>query len=431
MITRQLSLNKLFFLLSFLSFSAMANTKYCPQSFEVLERDKKDGYRMVKQELEKLFCTDSFEGEHFKIVYATDDTAIAFNHEDKDLLRRAANVYHHLTVARNFWLSEINSTYVPKIPQIIVRLEITNAFSSTRHFMHAEQEKNYNNAWTIPEGQTPRSVPAADKKKWNKEIWFSPMKKIETRELVQKSEGNNPLHEGLDLLKTPVIETNKNGLIFQSLGLLRAPQINNTTLLNTALSRLGTIAVIFGLWELSKHMDFIFMDKYYYIDTAMIPEIIYHEYAHIALSDTMKTVHSVPVIEGMADYFAARIANRRKMYEKIEEFSSNKTKDIKSKQFYHPFLEGAWNATSDYTLSLLWLGKTEFDKVNEARAKKGQPPMVNYDELIYQAHFDLNEFSNISEDLTAALIKSCQTKCDSKRSGVHILHNVFEKKGLN
>ena len=163
----------------------------------------------------------------------------------------------------------------------------------------------------------------------------------------------------------------------------------------------------------------------------MVPEIIYHEFAHIAMSDTMKTVHSVPVIEGMADYFAARIAERRKMYQKMKNISSNRSKDIKNKSFYHPYLEGAWNATSDFTLSLLWKGKMEFDKANEKRAKKGQAALANYDDLIYNTHFHLDENSDIANDLTGALIKSCEEKCASLRPGINTLQNTFEAKGLN
>jgi hypothetical protein len=149
------------------------------------------------------------------------------------------------------------------------------------------------------------------------------------------------------------------------------------------------------------------------------------------MSDTMKTVHSIPVIEGMADYFASRIASRRHMYEKLKKISSNKSKDVKNKSFYHPYLEGAWNATSDFTLSLLWKGKMEFDKANENLAKKGQGPIANYDEIIFNAHLNLNENSDIANDLTKALVESCKEKCVGVRAGVNTLNNVFEAKGFN
>ncbi len=428
MITLPRLLNSSVILLIVTSFTAFAETKYCPKSFDVLERDKKDGYVFVSHELKELYCNESFEGEHIKIVFSTENDAIPFNHKNPELVKKAANVYHHLSVARDFWLNEIKSEYVAKLPQLIVRLDITNAFSSARHFKNEEQEKNYNNAWSIPAGQEPGFV--KDPKKWNKEIWFSPMKKIEARKMIE-SDGSNPIHESLLVIKDPIISYNKNRLIYSGLSMIAYPSMNNSSFMDLAIKTLGPIAIVYGLIAVTKHMDTWFMDKYYFVDTAMVPEIIYHEYAHIAMSDTMKTVHSIPVIEGMADYFASRIAMRRHMYKKLKKISSNREKDVKNKSFYHPYLEGSWNATSDYTLSLLWKGKMEFDIANEKRIKKNQPPIANYDEIVFLTHLELNEYSNIATDLTKALIGICEKKCNGVRAGINTLNNVFEAKGLN
>lgn len=410
------------------SAGVLAQESFCPKSFEVLERGKKSNYTFVSRELENLYCTDRFEGAHFKIVLSTGKEAIPFDHEDKDLVRKAANVYHHLTIARKFWMTELRSKYVASLKQITIRLDITNAFSSARHFKHAEQEKNFNNAWSIPEGESP--VIRGEKNSWYKEIWFSPMKKIEARKTVE-SKGENPVHESLVLVKDPIVELNANAVIYLGLNWLKTSSVNNSMVLEDALKRLGTIAVLFAALETTKHMDKWFINKYYYIETAMVPEIIYHEFAHIAMSDTMKTVHSVPVIEGMADYFAARIAGRRKMYDELKGFSNNRAKDTNNKMLYSPYLEGAWNSTSDFTLGLLWAGKEAFDKVNAERVAKGQEILVNYDDLVFTAHFDLSETSDIMHGLNSALVNSCKKKCANLRPGVNTLNYVFEKKGFN
>ena len=424
----QRSLNSFLFIITLLSTSAFALEEFCPKKFDVLERQKKDKYESVSRQLDMLYCTNRFEGPNFKIVYATEDEAISFDSENKQLIKKAANVYYHLMLARSFWTERIASEYVMKLPQVTVRIDITNAYSNTRHFKNEEQEKNFNNAWSTPEGQTPGFV--KDKKKWGKEIWFSPMKKIESRKQV-KSTGKNPIHEGLEAIKEPITDYNKSALIYQGMSLLVVPTINQSNVLQQALQRVGTIAVIYGLSEVTKYMDKVFIEKFYFIDTAMVPEIIYHEFAHIAMSDTMKTIHSVPVIEGMADYFAASISARSKMYKKIDKISTNTFKDAESKLLYHPYLEGSWNATSDYSLSLLWLGKKKFEEQNEVRQKKGQDPLVNYDNLVFQAHFGLNENSDIANGLTKALIDACDRNCSSKRSGINTLNQTFEDKGLN
>jgi hypothetical protein len=429
MTIQQRSLNSLILLgLMFSATAAFGQEVFCPKSFKVLERVKKDKYDFVSKDLEKLYCKNSFEGKHFKIVNATDNTAITFDNKNQDLVKKAANVYYHLSLAHNFWVDQIGSDYVAKLPQTTVRIDITNAYSNTRHFKNEEQEKNFNNAWSTPEGETPRFV--KDKMKWGKEIWFSPMKKIESRKEI-KNEGKNPVHEGLLAIKEPIVDYNKSALIYQGMSFLVVPSINQSTVLEQALQRLGTIAVIYGLTEVTKYMDKMFVEKFFYIDAAMIPEIIYHEFAHIAMSDTMKTVHSVPVIEGMADYFAAAISNRTKMYSKIKGFSTNQSKDAGTKLMYHPMLEGSWNATSDYSLSLLWLGKKKFEEQNKEREEKGQAPLVNYDHMVFDAHFTLDETSDIANGLTKALIDSCEKNCASKRSGINTLNQTFEDKGLN
>lgn len=428
MITQLRLLSKILFGVSVLSSVAMAQESFCPKDFSILERGKGRNYSFQNKTLDKLYCKNSFEGQYFKIVYATEEEAIRFDNKNEAILKKAANVYYHLMVARDFWVNEIKSSYVQDLPQITVRIDITNAYSSTRHYKNEEQIKNYNNAWSVPAGETPKFV--KDKLKWGKEIWFSPMKKLESSKLIE-SRGDNPIHQSLLLVKEPIVQFSTNALIFQALNLTVASSINTTQLLTDAISRVGTIAIVLGLTEATKYMDKIFISKWHYVDTAMVPEIIYHEYAHIAMSDTMKTVHSVPVIEGMADYFATAIANRRKMYESIKDISQNKHKDAENKSLYHPYLEGEWNATSDYSLSLLWRGRMEFEKFNKKRASLGHGDLINYNQMVFDAHFNLNENSTILKDLTSALIEACKRKCENTRAGIDVLHNVFEMKGMN
>ena len=400
----------------------------CPKDFGVLFRDKKEGYNIINKKLDNLYCNNSFEGKYFKIVLSTSDDAIKFDNPDIKLLDKAANVYYHLTVARNYWINEIKSDFVSKVPQIIIRLDITNAFSSVRHYKNEEQEKNNNNAWTIPEGSEPDFL--KNPKKWGKEIWFSPMKQLQTRDLVE-SKGENPIHESLLLIKDPIIDSTQNSLIYSALTLLATPTMNQSYVLETAAINLGVLAILYGSLEVTKHMDKVFIEKYYYIETAMVPEIIYHEYAHIAMSDHLKTVHSIPVIEGMADYFASLIAKRSRMYEKMDDFSTNRFKNTNNKSLYSPYLEGQWNATSDFTLSLLYKGKKEFEIINAARLKKKQSPIANYDQLVFHSHFELDETSEIATGLTRALVNACKEKCSSVRAGVNTLNKVFEDKGMN
>ncbi len=67
---------------------------------------------------------------------------------------------------------------------------------------------------------------------------------------------------------------------------------------------------------------------------ALVPEIIYHEYAHIALSDSLELTHSTAVIEGMADFFAGKIGGNHKLAMHIKKHNTFSGKNAKRKQQY-------------------------------------------------------------------------------------------------
>ena len=402
-------------------------SEMCSETFDVLERSGRKGYVFVPRKLDNLFCGKGFEGKYFKVVYKKDNLAVSFDSEP-ELVRRAANVYYHLSIAREFWATQIDSEYVKKLDQITVRIEITNGFSRLGHYTNDDLLENYNNAWTIPEGRTPRWAEEQDV--WGKEIWFSPMKKIESRRLVT-SNGQNPLTNALTGLEGPVINYTQNSLTFEVLDHLAYPEYQSTTLLESVVTHMGVMAIMFGAVKLSTYMDKLFMEKYYYLDTAMIPEVIYHEFGHVALSDKLKPVHSIAVIEGMADYFATRIAGTVKMYRGIKEFSNNAYKNAKSKKFYHPVLEHENNADSDFTLSLLWRVRMELEKANFRRQSKGRPAVANIDQLIYETRNNIDFESSILE-LTQALKSTCykSVACDNKRLAIGALIKAFIDKGI-
>ena len=121
----------------------------------------------------------------------------------------------------------------------------------------------------------------------------------------------------------------------------------------------------------------------------------------------------------------------RTCIKKLNKISSNRSKSLKNSSLYNPFLEQSWNATSDYTLSLLWKARSEFEKRNEKRAKKGKPPLANFDEIVHHTHLHLTEHSDIMNNLARELVNACKEKCTSKRLGIDTLNKAFEAKGLN
>src|SRR5690606_31722306 len=82
--------------------------------------------------------------------------------------------------ARDYFVNEIKSEYVKNLPQITVRIDLTNVFHEIGHFANDNKDPQFNNALTIPEGE---GYPAHGIEPWGKEIWFRPSKTISRSEV--------------------------------------------------------------------------------------------------------------------------------------------------------------------------------------------------------------------------------------------------------
>ena len=385
--------------------------------FLVLERSANSNKTYFhKVPLEDLISSDSFEGKYFKIVNGKNSAAISFSDSSRELILKAATAYHHLTKARNFWVSELNSEKAEALPQVIIRLEIKNLYDEQGHFAHDNRTPQFNNALSIPAGKTPEWVPAEQYSKWNNEIWFRPMKKIETKDLPGM--GANPLTTSLRSLEQPFLNYTVNRFNMTLVEHIFYPTYAPNPLWVSLVRFAGTIAVTKAIIEASKHMDGLFLEKYYFLDTAMVPEVMYHEYAHLVLSDHLELSHSTPVIEGMADYFSALIAKKRKIYARVKGYSNAAFKDIEQKRKYDHWYESSSMATSDFVLSVLW-------DVRETLGGKIADP------LIYEMRTRLKTRSaTINSHLLQAVLDSCSIKCESPRRDKVKLYEAFASKGF-
>ena len=167
---------------------------------------------------------------------------------------------------------------------------------------------------------------------WGNEIWFRPVKKIRTEELPSSGldAKGNPITKYIQSLVGPLQYSSTNRLIQVTLQKLFTPEQLYTPYQTTVLRQAGTIALSYLLLEASKHSDKLFLEKYYYLDTAMIPEIIYHEFSHIALSDQLTLGLSTPILEGMADYFAVSFSDHPTIGNKINKYSLSMPKNGKN-----------------------------------------------------------------------------------------------------
>ncbi|MFL5785476.1 MAG: hypothetical protein ACJ76H_12735 [Bacteriovoracaceae bacterium] len=388
------------------------------QTFSVIVRQDHSTRTYHKDvQLEDLESADSFEGKYFRVVKGKTNEPVSFHDSDKEIVSKAANAYYHLTEARHFWVDKIGAERVKTLPKLIVRLDITNLFDDQGHYANDHRDPQFNNALSIPGGRTPDWVPQGREDQWGPEIWFRPKKVVSTRDMIAGM-GPNPLTQSLAQLEHPVINYAQQQLQISMIERMVYPSYATGSIQTDLIRFAGTIALTHFLVQSSRRLDPFFVEKWFYIDTAMVPEVVYHEYSHIVLSDKLAITHSTPVIEGMADYFAAALANKRKVYDRVPGRSNSEPKDPHNSRPYSHWDESDRTASSDFVLSVLW----------DVRELLGEE-IGN--KLIYQARNELStDTATVSDHLLRAILVSCETVCESPRTDKLRLYETFSKRGF-
>ncbi|MFP5459882.1 MAG: hypothetical protein ACLGG7_14185, partial [Bacteriovoracia bacterium] len=104
-----------------LSLASFAADTYEVEALAVV-RDAEFKPRTLTVELTDLLTPDAVDGEFFKVVKGKSEEAVRFDDEDEKLVLRAATTYYHLTKARAWFLRELKSEYVRKLPKLTVRV---------------------------------------------------------------------------------------------------------------------------------------------------------------------------------------------------------------------------------------------------------------------------------------------------------------------
>lgn len=364
--------------------------------------------------LTNLVSADSFDGEFFKIVKGKEKDAVRFD-SDEHLTFRAATAYYHLMKARTFFIDQVKSDYVKNIPKMVIRIEHTNVFNELGHFANDNLDPQYNNALTIPAGQ---GLSSRGVEPWGMEIWFRPSKRIHLKDLnvndTQSREIKVLMKEFRDQYRMQTIQrflvnvvqawTDENS---------QMDPFSQESLVRTVGSSLILEAGYLVIDPLTKALT----RKWYWLDTAMVPEIIYHEYAHAALSDHLQLSHSTAIIEGMADFFAGQIANSPKLADKIKKYNTYNGKNAKRKQQYQIQFETEDYANSDFVFGLLW----EMKKI--VGDEKGLQFMFNL-------RTKVTTNSNIRVQLVEGLLDTCAEDCKDPFSDKLRILKALDSKGL-
>ena len=380
---------KIIIVISFLSIYLQAVEK----RFKAIIRDK--NFRPVEREvlLKDLTSNSSFKGRYFKIVKGKENKAIGYT-EKKNILLKAATLYFHLTKARDFFVNQVESDFVKNKSQIVIRLDISNSFSDLGHFKNDNFEPEYNNALTVPPGV---GYPSKGIKPWDTEIWFRSSKVVNLKDLGLGNNANGNFNKLLSKYRKKLHKMNFQKFLV-AIALSQTGQ-NNSATIDALVRTGGTSLMMETIFHSSDFMIKTFSRKNYHLDTALIPEIIYHEFAHLALSDKLLLTHSTSVNEGMADFFAGVIADSPKLAIKIKKYNTFNGKDATKKEQYRLLFDTSDYANSDFVFGLLWGLQ---DVVGPSDAKK----------IVMGLAGKISTDSNIRTDLVDAIISQASEVCE-------------------
>jgi hypothetical protein len=365
--------------------------------FKVIARS--DSHRAVEEnvQLKDLISSNSFDGKYFKVVRGKDEDAVRFD-ASEDLVFKAANVYYHLTKARDYFTNQLKSEYVTNLPKMIIRIEHKNQFSELGHFAHDNLDPQFNNALTIPAG---KGLASRNIKPWGIEIWFRPQKKIHISELNANNLQSQEFKVLMRGFRNQIHMQSLQRFLAQSVNILvNGSQGGRGFSLDQVMRTAGSSLIMEFGYQFYDPIAKATSRKNYWLDTAMVPEIIYHEFAHAALSDHLVLSRSTAIIEGMADFFAGQIAGSPKLAKRIKKYNTFNGKNAKRKQDYILQFEMSEYANTDFVFGLLWEMKSILGE------KKGES-------FMFELRKRLTTEGTIRKDLVDGLITTCEESCET------------------
>jgi len=406
------------------------------ESYDVVVRKKNGAYEIAPRAINDVKAPGVFETDHFRVSWKKDEMPLSLDRinevaelkktteksnplwadRDADKIRLlAANALYHAEIAHHYFTDVLGSDEVKNLEKIVIRLDLTNKFSEFERFANDNYQPQYNNALSI-EGGTPLK-PRPGVGPWQREIWFRPEKKIPIGEILAQLP-EDPTNAAIREARSEVYPMQIDLAVQSTMYAAFQSHLDSAGYIGSITRQAGTFLLLEGAFQVLKVVNRVIIPQQFYLETAAVPEIIYHEFSHIAMSDYLHPDVSTPVNEGMADFFAANIAHSPKLAERIKKFATSVGKNGKKKQFFRIEYEALGKAQSDYVLSLLWGLR---DVLGEKTAVK----------LVFGARkFLSTKDSDIRTGLVSALFQSCETVCESPLRDRLMIHEYLQNRGL-
>ncbi len=304
-------------------------------------------------EPQKVTLTGLLEGSRLespalRVVYARQNTAIEIDSSWNS--RRSQNVYYHLSFAWDWMKRHYPDLISPETHgdrQLIVRLDISDEFSDGSHWFAVEEKnRKYNTALSIP-GST--SAKTDETEAWAREIWFRPARHL-------PSQGG--LARSVDAYRQAGIIQSIYGSLVLSAGVegVRRSQVlgNARGFLSSGIDCATSVLALELFFRGTKAVDRSF-PSHRFREVSLIPEVIYHEAAHIALAEQINIAHDSPLAEGLANYFAAKMLGSPQLMKRDKEWNrGSPIRNGESNTRYDPSFETRAKAQGNFAFQLLW-----------------------------------------------------------------------------
>jgi hypothetical protein len=323
------------------------------ETYDVVVRKNGGGFEVAARPIEGLRAPGVFETDHFRVVWKKEEETLTLDridriveeektiHKDDPLWPTmrdaatirlmAANVLYHAEAAYRYFAKTLGSPEVKNLEQIVIRLDLTNKYSEFERFANDNYQPQFNNALSIEAGTPLKPRPGVGP--WKREIWFRPEKKIPIGEILAQLP-EDPTNAQIRAARQELYPMQIDLGVRNTLYAAFQSRLDSAGYIDSITRQAGTFLLMEGAFQVLKVVNRAIIPQKFYLDTAMVPEIVYHEFSHIAMSDFMHPDLSTPVNEGMADYFAANIGGRPQLAKKIKEYSTSVGKNGKKRQFY-------------------------------------------------------------------------------------------------
>lgn len=400
----------LFLIILTLNFELMA------REFPVVVRSPKFRAIIKPMNLTNLESTSSFDGTYFKIVNGTSSSAIPFE-SDPELVLKAATTYYHLSLARDYFVNKVNSEKVKNLKKMTIRIDLTREFFELGPFANVNKPPVYNTAITIPAGA---GFPSRGVAPWDMEIWFRPKKVTHIDELnLRTNIGQIDTLFGIFREQVHMMSFQRfmAGLIGQTINKSNPNSLPSELFWQNSMRIAGTSLLMELFYQFRDPLTKLTSRKHFWLETALIPEVIYHEFAHVALSDHLALSHESPVVEGLADIFAVMISGGSKIATNIKKYNTFSGKNAKRKQDYQIQFENSNYGNADYVLGLLWNVK---EVVGETLAPKFMQVLST----------KLNSSSSVRNQLVKGIRETCEEICPNPSSQNLEILKIFAKKKM-